>query len=490
MELQKLIHKRLFKSSFSIFDTQGKKVDPQIFRQEYLILRSYLSHHLKPQDVLAIKLKKDVSYLMTLLACMDLGITYIPMKETYPMDRVEQIQRSSHFKLLIDEELFKSILSNNSSFNTPFEEINKTGDFPLSPSQPLYIIFTSGSTGMPKGVVISRQAAANYCQWMSQYFNHFSSEDHILQVTDFTFDISLNDIFAFLNSNTHIYFSSFTGNIFVLAHEIENYKISIINSVPNNFNMLFDKIVMGKANYSSLKTLLIGGARFSLGLYQKIKDTFSSLKTYNLYGPTECTIYTHIKAMNFSETDLHDSTVSVGQPLTNVKCLIFNGSQELPSGEKGELLLGGVQLMNEYINDPKKTHSALIEFNGEIYYKTGDLAFKNDANDYFITGRLDDTIKHRGFRINLSDIDSYILKLSYVKDCATIAIPDELQENKIIAFLIIEANKSTTDIKSDLGSILLDYQIPDKINIVDNLPVNSNGKVCKKSLKERFLGRS
>jgi len=192
--------------------------------------------------------------------------------------------------------------------------------------------------------------------------------------------------------------------------------------------------------------------------------------------------------MTFTENlDCHGLNVAIGKPLPNVKAVVVKDGVIQNISHEGELLLGGVQLLSSYINDPERTAQALTHFQGEVYYKTGDIAFQDERGDFYIIGRLDDTIKVRGFRINLLDVDSYIHKLSYVEDCATIAIPHEVAENQTIAFMRVKTPKTVKEVKKDLLQYLLDYQIPEKIIFVDHYPVNSSGKIDKKVLKEDYL---
>src|SRR5690606_36146913 len=110
----------------------------------------------------------------------------------------------------------------------------------------------------------------------------------------------------------------------------------------------------------------------------------------------------------------------------------------------------------------------------KMYYRTGDIAFKDPSGQYFVVGRMDDTIKYRGFRINLTDIDSYIHRLSYIQDCVTVAVENEETQNTTLAYVILKEQVSMADFKKDLSKMLLDYQIPEKIFFVDSYPVNNN----------------
>ena len=242
-------------------------------------------------------------------------------------------------------------------------------------------------------------------------------------------------------------------------------------------------------DYQCLKHLYIGGARFSYGLYQKcLKYLTPEVEIFNFYGPTEATVYCHVKKISYEENhDCFEGNVSIGSTLPAVDAHIVIDNKVAGPGEKGELYIGGNQLMREYINNPEQTNKALVQFEGKTYYRSGDLAFRSEANEFFIVGRADDTIKYRGFRINLLDIDSYVTRIPYVQDSVTISIPNEATENQTIGYIILKEPKSIKELKKDLGALLLDYQIPEKIIFVDKFPINVSGKVCKNTLKAQYL---
>lgn len=451
-----------------IYQRGGEFVPAETIILEYQKITSFLAKNAINDKSVGIKQTKDYRYLLTMLACMEIGIPYVPMKNDFPSDRVEQIREDAEFNLIVDDALVSSIVASDQIHCDHVKEV--------SDRSPLYMIFTSGSTGKPKGVVISRGAASNFSKWMQTYFKEITENDRMLQVTQFTFDISLVEIFIFLEKNVSLYFSKFDQDIFKLAYEIEQYKITALSTVPNNLNMLLEDFLVGRADYSSLKELMIGGARFSYGLYEKCLRHLKESNVYNFYGPTECTIYSHIKKMDYSKSDLNDHNISIGTPVSNVTARLANS----------ELLLGGAQVMNEYVNNPEKTSEALIELDGSVFYRTGDISFVDEIGQYYITGRMDDTIKYRGYRINLLDIDSYVSRLEYVQDCTTIAIPDDLKENLTVCYVILNSEQKIEKIKEDLSEILLDYQIPEKFIFTDKFPVNVSGKVCKKQLKEQY----
>ncbi len=479
MEIQKLIRTRIFDKSFNLYNTKGEKYSENQFREEYITLKNYLLQNLKRDNAIGIKLEKNPRYLMTMLACMETGIPYVPMRANYPDSRVEQIKNEAGFKVLLTEEKLDEILKER--------DLKESTPLKHDKHDTLYTICTSGSTGKPKAVVVSRTSINDFWDWCNEYFEKVSGDSNLLQVADFTFDISLIDVGLFLHKGCSVHFSNFTGNIFTLALEIEQKRINFLNTVVNNFNMLLEESVRTRANYSSLTSVVMGGARFTTGLYNKCVEHFSHVEVNNLYGVTEVPVYSHAKRMNFNDTDLDNNNISVGKTLGTTTGIIVKDGKKVTLGDKGELLLGGGQLMKRYANNPEMTKEVLIEFEGATYYRTGDISYQNASGEFFIVGRMDDTIKYRGYRINLLDIDSYILTQPYVENAVTFAIPNELTQNTTICYLKLKEERQLKEIKKDLGKILLEYQIPEKIILVDSFPLNDNGKICKKTLKSYHL---
>jgi acyl-coenzyme A synthetase/AMP-(fatty) acid ligase len=469
-------------SNLTIYNREGLHIPDAQIKKEYRTIRQYLlDFHATESDNIAINQIKDYRYLLTMIACMEIGIPYVPMKYDYPEDRLAQIKDDAKFTLLFDDKKMEEVLAYHQIQRTelPLEDGNKN----------VYTIFTSGSTGRPKGVIIQRKALENFFLFMGKSFAHLTEKERMLQCTEFNFDLSVQDMALFLTRNVGVFFSNFGNNIFKFAFEIETHKISVINTVPNNLNMFLTDMVAERMDYQCLKHLNIGGARFSYGLYQKCLKYFSQeVEIHNFYGPTEATVYSHYKKITFDEkSDCLDNNVSIGKTVPNVTAVVVTEQGIAQANERGELYIGGIQTMKEYVNNPEQTARSIVDFQGERFYRSGDLAFITEAGDFYIVGRADDTIKYRGYRIDLLDIDSYITRLPYVQDSVTIAIPNETTENQTIGFMILKEKKTVKEIKQDLSKLLLEYQIPEKIILVDKFPINSSGKVCRKTLKADYL---
>ena len=463
MYLHNLTETRIKNSK--IHNKSGELVDSKVLIDEYRAIKNYLISNYTNKDIVAINFDKDYRYLLTILAAISVGITFIPLNKEWPEKRIGQIVELSGCFVIKEEDIDFSKIEDSSEH---FE------------NEILYIIFTSGTTGIPKGVKIKREAYVNFLQWSDDYFKDINNSDRVLLTTDFTFDIFWVDVSLFLAKNLSLYISDFRNNVFKMLYEIERYQITTHSTVPYNYSMIMSDEVYEKANLSSLKHIMLGGARFPNNLYYAFKERLPNCNIYNFYGPTEATIYCSIHKLSFDEDiDLHNNNVTIGKP--------FRGNEFIVVDE--ELLIGGKQLMQEYLNNPEKTKEVIVDIEGKRYYKSGDVVFKDKRENYFIVGRKDDTIKTVGYRVNLSDIDSYILTLDYISNVATIAVDNQEGENDLIAYIILNSKDkvSTKEIKKDLREFMPSYQIPKQIKIVDKFPLNNSGKICKKTLKNNFL---
>lgn len=423
-------------------------------------------------------LPHNQNFFLSILACLQEKVPFVPTLPSWPASRFEQLQEFVSPALVINEKNFDALTTTKTSFK---ETAN---------SNTAYIMFTSGTTGKPKGVCIPRAALGSFWNWLDSYFTHVPKKTNQLLVTQFTFDISLLDVGLFLLKNTNLYFSNFNGNAFALGAELEEWKIEFINTVPNNINSFVQAGMHTRCDLSTLKNVLIGGAKFSTATYLGVCGEWSkNARVYNFYGPTEATIYTHVHELTKkTEKDCLDKNVTVGKPTTGVLHAIKNttGTELVAKGKVGEILLGGSQLMEGYLKDPTTTEKALIEFEGKRYYRTGDLGLIDSEGRLFVVGRLDETIKRRGFRVNLLDIDAYVQKLDTVMDCMTLAYPDENLENWLLLVVIGKSPSEKKKLQEDLRGLLLEHQLPDEIVFTDKFPVNSSGKVDRKALMSQF----
>jgi len=463
-----------------IHDTDGNLIPQNILKKKWQGLRSAIKQHSRGEKPIVVCLEHNESFVLTILACLAEGVPFIPSLPSWPTSRFEQLVNFVDPALTVNLANFE-LLCSYSPVQIDEKKIQ---------SDTAYIMFTSGTTGTPKGVCISRKALGSFWFWLSQYFQAIPSKIHQLLVTQFTFDISLLDLGLFLIKNSHLFFSQFKGNPFSLGAELEKWKIETLNTVPNNITSFVAAEMHLRCDLSLLKFLFIGGAKFSEATYSGISQPWcSKARVFNFYGPTEATIYSHVHEITrIRENDWSGNHITVGRPIPGMSHAIKDptGQRLLPAGRTGEVVLGGIQLMDRYLKNPASTESAIVELNGTRFYKTGDLGFIDNEGQLYILGRIDETVKRRGFRVNLLDIDAYIQQISGVLDCITLAFPDETLENWLLTVIISDSHTEEERLQTEMKSRLLEHQIPDAITFTEKFPVNTSGKVDRKTLMEQF----
>jgi len=437
---------------------------------------------------IGIVLPRDHRYLIVILSCIELGITFVPLNIDFPESRIHQIKLLAGIELVIDQMFFSESINGVKNNNTDKQILALTKE-----NKAAYIIFTSGSTGAPKGVCISNDNFSIFCDWVNVEFSAISSDDRLLNLAEFSFDMSMLDVAICITRNAGIFFGNFAGNFFQLAHMVESFNISTLVSVPNNVNQILQDDIYKRANFSSLKYLLLGGARFSAGLYKRLKELRSlgqPIETYNLYGPTEATVYCAVKKLVFNTYEIEDGVLSIGSANLNSELLLIDEEDQVILEEQtnGELLIGGSQVMIGYVNNPNQTRGSFININGKRYYRSGDIAYFSKNGDFYLVGRIDDTLKVRGYRVNLGDIDSYFSSNKRIIDAATIFIEEDDVNGFLVTYVTLEktAGEDLEFIKEEMQSTLAYYQMPKYILPIKNLPLNASGKICKLSLKKLF----
>jgi D-alanine--poly(phosphoribitol) ligase subunit 1 len=483
MLIQKLIE-QYFNSDPVLMDSSYETLDSRSVIDTYIAIQQFLLKNFESGERIGLCLERDYRYFLCLLACMDVGLVFIPLRKEWPESRIEQIKKISGFTFLMNDEKFRETIREYQYQSSPIMPIPN-----LDPEAPLYILFTSGTTGSPKGVLIQRRAYENFLEWIDVTFNKIGPMDRVLNSTDFTFDVSLAEVAITLTRKACFVSSNFRDDLFVLLRELNDLRITVLATVPNNLVVLLDEQLMTRVDLSPLRYALIAGSRFPVSLLEQFKRFLPMTRVYNCYGPTEATIYCLWRELLTSDPDCIDGkTVSVGVPLPNMVAKIVDAyDKPLAAMEEGELIVGGQQLMEEYVGAEGNTDVVMTWVNGERFYKTGDFAFYDPQGNYYVTGRKDDTIKVSGQRVNLSDIEAYILPIKFVSDCSVIAVEHRLRGYDLVLYIVPKYELTELMVKERLETLLPAHQIPRIIRFCESLPVNNSGKTCKKTLLELYL---
>ncbi len=433
------------------------------------------------------------------LACVKSGHAYCPIDISVPASRVAAI---------VDEVAPPCILSTEPF---PFErEGIVTGDeiaeiCRTSPSEPVtlspvlsddvfYIIFTSGSTGTPKGVQITCECLDNYLMWAKTLGGGLDPEKHytFINQAPFSFDLSVMDLYLSLFSGGTLAAldKAVQSSTAALFRALEKSSANVWVSTPSFADVCLSDERFSEALLPQLEKFLFCGETLTNRTAGELMRRFPKAVVVNTYGPTESTVA--VTEVNITpEVNAEWSPLPVGREKPGTRIFIMDeAGRILRDGEKGEIVIAGDTVSIGYLNKPELTEKVFgtYEIDGKScrLYHTGDKGYRQNGW-IFYCGRLDFQIKLHGYRIELEDIESNIMKLPGVRQAAVLPVYRDGQVRSISAY--VAADRSDADdfqysqkLRSMLRKYVPDYMIPKKFVFVDALPRTDNGKVDRRAL--------
>lgn len=491
------------KTIIDLFEEQTKITTNKIAVQDSKIKITYKELKEKSDKVAAFLLSKygisnepigvlmnrSAELIIILLGILKSGRCYIPIDPALPKERIDYIiQHSKSLLVIVDEVSIKHKMlfdKEKHLFIIPAKKIlnykqsfHKQAYYKPTPTDTAYIIYTSGSTGIPKGVEIGHQSLTNFCISMLQAPG-IQKHDILYSVTTYSFDISILEFFVPLISGATTFISNkeILNNVKCLIKELEQIKPTIIQSTPSFFQMLFDAGWKG----SNLLKVLCGGDSLNENLAEKLIS--HNKEVWNMYGPTETTIWSSIKKIEKASDASY-----IGQPINNTQIYILNEEKELlPVGDSGKIYIAGDGLAKGYYKDTKLTEEKFIvnpfTKNTRIY-DTGDLGKWLPNGNIKFLGRNDLQMKIRGYRIELGDIESHILQYSDELEQVVVDAKKVNNENVLVAYYT-STKKDLIDkynLRLYLQNKLPEYMIPSFFVRIDQIPLTPNGKINRKAL--------
>ena len=348
-----------------------------------------------------------------------------------------------------------------------------------------YIIYTSGSTGVPKGVPITHESACRCIEKVHRMIGT-CEHDRFSEFSALSFDVSVADLFLCWKSGGALYVPSQQESLVPLKFAV-THELTVWSSVPSLANFLLKLRLLRSNALPKLRFALFCGEVLPVELAQAFAEAAPRCRVYNVYGPTECTIFSTCHEYQ-TEGSAHYGVVPIGVPLPGLQHLIMDeGHVVQAEGEVGELWLSGDQLAQGYWRNSAATAAAFVTFPPEqadrqVWYRTGDLVSWDSHAGLLFKGRIDRQIKLRGFRIELQEIESV---LRDVIGCALVAVIPLRNAGgmyeKIVAYCDEQMLDETT-IKARCAERLPSYSIPERIFQLDSFPVSNHGKIDYRAL--------
>ena len=410
------------------------------------------------------------------------GAGYQPLDPTYPSERLEFMIKDADAKYLIAD---RSLMDRIPNYDGPVlytDEIPSLPDAERIAEDPdpcdLFImLYTSGSTGVPKGVMLEHRNLCCFCNW---YIKTYGVDEHsrASAYASYGFDCHMLDMYPVLLCG---------GQLHIIDESIRLDMIAINKYFRDNgITHTFMTTQVGR-QYAALYPDADAPRHLSAAGEKLVPvEPPRGFKLYNGYGPTECTIFTHM----YPVEKMYDR-VPIGTPLFNMKQYIVDKNlNRLSFGMPGELIVAGHQVGRGYLNRPEKNAEVFIrnpfsdEPGYEHAYRTGDVVriLRNGTADFI--GRNDSQVKIRGFRIELTEIEGVIRRFPGIKD-ATVQAFDSPAGGKFVAAYVV--SDGPVDIKAMNDFIMRDkpsYMVPAVTMQIDSIPLNQNQKVNRRALPE------
>ena len=431
------------------------------------------------EDVVSVLIPRCEWMVMASLGVLKAGCGYQPLDPSYPKERLNFMMQDASAKMLIADASLRTLVDEYQGDVLLTDDIAGLPAAPapavdIQPSQLFILLYTSGSTGVPKGCQLMHSNLVAFCHWYHQYYD-LKPEHKVAAYASYGFDACMMDMYPALTfgATVHIIPEELRLDLIALNDYFEQ------NSITHSFmtTQVGYQFATSIENHSLIQ-LSTGGEKLASLIPPK------GYRFYNVYGPTECTIFTTTYLV-----DRKMKEIPIGMPLNNLHLYIVDAQgHRLPVGAAGELWVSGPQVGRGYLNRPEKTAEVFISnpfTEEEKYariYRTGDIVrYLPDGNIQFV-GRRDGQVKIRGFRIELKEVEGIIREFPGIKD-ATVQAFDEEGGGKFIAAYIVSDEQ--IDIEA-LNNFILEekppYMVPAVTMQIEAIPLNQNQKVNKRAL--------
>jgi amino acid adenylation domain-containing protein len=473
--------------------------DQQITYQDLNTRANQLAYYLQTlgvqsETLVGLCVERSLEMIIGLLGILKAGGSYIPLDPNFPKERLAFMLEDAQVTVLLTQEKLARWFNEyqvqavcldkdwdkiaQENWTNPISDLNK--------NHLAYTIYTSGSTGKPKGVQIQHQSLTNFLYAIGKQFD-INEQDILLAVTTISFDIAALELYLPLIVGAKIILANReeSSDGILLLEKLNQAGVTVMQATPATWHLL---LAAGWQKSHQLK-ILCGGEALPCELAKQLLARGQSV--WNLYGPTETTIWSTLYLVKEPRTTTLEVPELIGRPINNTQVYILDAHLQLvPIGVHGELHIGGKGLARGYLNRPELTTEKFIKnpFSDDPYsrlYKTGDLTrYRPDGNIEYL-GRIDNQVKIRGFRIELGEIEAVLGQHPFVQENAVIVHETSATDKRLVAYIVSHKGQlieKKEDLRAFLKERLPDYMVPSVLVTLDALPLTPNGKIYRQAL--------
>jgi amino acid adenylation domain-containing protein len=461
----------------------------QLTRHSNQLARFLLRMGAQPETRVGICLSRCADFVLAVLAIWKAGAAYVAVDAEDPEDRKAALLDDAGVAIVLTNSLLKPGLSLQwatvVSLDEQAADISSEEPGPLAfspiPQSLAYVMYTSGSSGKPKGVAIEHRQIANYVTAIVERLELVPEMSFAL-VSTLAADLGHTVLFPALATGGSLHlideWVARDGNLmrdYILTHRIHCIKMTASHL----------RLWMSSGLFSlPTRKLVLGGEALGKQWVDQVRNLAQQCEIWNHYGPTETTVGVTAGRVRYTQR----LAVPLGSPLANTQLYVLDQAGALCGiGVPGELYIGGAGVARGYINRPGHTAErfvpdALSGVSGARLYRSGDLARWSDDGELEFLGRKDHQVKVRGYRIELAEIETVMMRQAGVNQCVLSVRETREGSQMLVAYVTGDAPED--QLRKDLSTELPAYMVPGRIVKVDQIPLTANGKLDRKALEQ------
>ena len=446
-----------------------------------------------PERIVALALPRSADIVAAQLAVLKAGAAFLPVDPDYPAERISFMLADAQPVLVLTLAGLVPHLPCPAGTETlvlddeaTVRALNEMPDYApaaaagaLRLAHPAYVIYTSGSTGRPKGVVISHGGLASFSAAAVDRYA-VRPGDRVLEFSSPSFDASVLELCISLPAGAALVIPP-PGPLLgeQLAHVLTGHRVTHALIPP----AALATVPAGEAadGLPDFRTVIVGGDACTEELVERWAP---GRRMINSYGPTESTV-----VATWSEPLSPGQGTPIGRPIWNTRVYVLDRAlRPVPAGARGELYVAGQGLARGYLARPVLTAERFVAnpfgVPGERMYRTGDLARWNADGQLEFLGRADDQVKIRGFRVEPGEIEAVLRRHPGVAETVVIARQDNPGPKQLVAYAVRAAGLpvSPAELREHAAAVLPGYLVPAAFVIMDEWPLNANGKLDRRAL--------